>query len=153
MTQQLWQLASPFLSHRRLGEAEAVYTVMPDMRLSESNVKCVYVQTSWPESRYIYAYKISNDPDDTKYAEDPSVIVIERREGLYKETPTLLSKYERRGIVNNLEKLSYAQFCKEYDSYRKTKKKRQEEDEGSSPSEDERDDPTILETKENGITC
>ena len=45
MSQQLRQMANTFLSHRRMGEAEAVYRVTPDMHLSESNIKCVYVQT------------------------------------------------------------------------------------------------------------
>ena len=60
---------------------------------------------------------------------------IEGREGLYRETATLMSKYERRGTVDNLDKLSYAQFCKEYDSCRTTKKKKQDDDDHSSASE------------------
>ena len=44
--------------------------------------------------------------------------------GLYKETWTLLSKYERRGNKDNLDKLWYAQFYREYDSYNQRKYER-----------------------------
>ena len=57
----------------------------------------------------------ASDPNDPKYSEDPLAYEIEVREGLCKETPTLMSKYERRGTADNLDKISYAQFCKEYD--------------------------------------
>ena len=86
-------MANTFLSHRRMGEAEAVYRVTPDMHLSESNVKCVYVQTGWPETRYLHAEKVSSNVSDPKFADDPSVFEIDDRKGLHKESTTLLSKY------------------------------------------------------------
>ena len=95
MSQQLRQMANTFLSHRRMGEAEAVYRVTPDMHLSESNIKCVYVQTGWPETRYIHAEKVTNDVNDPRFVDDTSVFEIDNRWGLYKESTTLLSKYER----------------------------------------------------------
>ena len=73
MVQQLRQMATTFLSHRRMGEAEAIYRVLPDMHLSDSNVKSVFVQTGWPENRYVFANKISKDPNDPRYTEDLSV--------------------------------------------------------------------------------
>ena len=38
MAQQLKQMANVFLSHRRMGEAEAIYRGMPDMHLSVSRL-------------------------------------------------------------------------------------------------------------------
>ena len=121
MTQQLKQMASVFLSHRQMGEAEAVYRVTPDMHLSESNIKCVYVQTGFPASRYVHANKVSNDVHDPRFAENDSVFEIADRIGLYKESATLLYYYERRDIKDNVDKLCYAQFCKEYETCRKKK--------------------------------
>lgn len=66
------------------------------MHLPESNVKCVYVQTGWPETRYLQAEKVLNDLNGPKFAHDPSVFEIYDRLGLYKESATLLSKYERK---------------------------------------------------------
>ena len=136
MPQQLRQMANTFLSHRRMGEAEAVYRVTPDMHLSESNVKCVYVQTGWPETRYLHAEKVSTNVSDPKFADDPSVFEIDDRKGLYKESTTLLSKYERRGTAGNLDKLCYAQFCKEYDPHRKAEKKKSKGENDSSDSDE-----------------
>ncbi len=118
------QMENTFLSHRRIGEAEAYYRLTPDMHLSESNVKCVYGQTGWPETRYLHAENVSSNLSDPKCVDDPAVFEIDDRIGLYKESTTLLSKYERRGAVDNLDKLCFAQFCKEYDPYRKTQKKK-----------------------------
>ena len=109
------------------------------MYLSDSNVKSVYVQTGWPETRYIFAKKISNVPSDPRYTEDLTVYEIQGREGLYQEATTLLSKYERRGTIDNLDKLCYAQFCKEYDPYRISTNKKHDEEDASSSSEEEND--------------
>ena len=136
MVQQLKQMANVFLSHRRMGEAEAAYRGMPDMHLSESNVNCVFVLTGFPETRFVHATKVSDNPDDPRFSEDSTVFEIDDRRGLYKESATVLSKYERRGTTKNLHKLTYAQFCKEYGLYRKASKDRNQE-EGSSDSEDD----------------
>ena len=137
------------MSHRRLGEAEAVYRVTPDMHLSESNVKCVYVQTGWPETRYVHAAKVLNDTNDPKFSDDPSVFEINDRIGLYKESATLLSKYERRGTANHVDKMCYVQFCKEYDPHRKaTKKKQNEDNESSDAEEDNNEHITNIESEE-----
>ena len=124
MKEQLRKMADIFLTHRRVGQAESLYRIDPAMHLTDSNVKCVYVATGWPEDRYVFAQKISDDTCNLNEIEDDTIYQIKGREGLYKETPTLLSKYERRGTKNNLDKLCYAQFCKEYDPYRKPKGKK-----------------------------
>ena len=80
---QFRQMANVFLSHRRLGEAAALYRRIPDMHLSESNVKSVFASTGWPESRYRFAKQVSHDTYVPKYAEDESVIEITVRKGLY----------------------------------------------------------------------
>ena len=85
-------------------------------------MKCVYIQTGWPETRYLHAEKVSSSVSDLKFADDPSVFEIDGRIGLYKESTTLLHKYERRGTVDKFDKPCYAKFCNEYDPNRKEKK-------------------------------
>ena len=116
---QFRQMANVFLSHRRLGEAAALYRLIPDMHLSESSIKSVFVTTGWPESRYRFAKQVSDNANDPRYAEDESVIEIADRKGLYREATTLLDYYQMRDPKNNVDKICYAQFCKEYDPYRK----------------------------------
>ena len=43
MQKKFREMANVFLSHRRIGEPASLYRIIPDMHLSESNVKCVYV--------------------------------------------------------------------------------------------------------------
>ena len=123
MGDQLSRMADVFLTHRRMGEAEAIYRLDPAMHLSDSNIKCVFVPTGWPEERFVFAQKVSNDASEINELDDPSIYKIKDREGMYQEAATLLSKYERRGTKDNLDKLCYAQFCKEYDSCRKRSNK------------------------------
>ena len=122
MQKQFRQMANVFLSHRRMGEAAALYRVTKSMLLSNSNVKCVFVQTGWPESRYAYAKKVSNDENDPRFIDDESVFPIKDRIGLYRESTSLMNYYEMRSPDNNVDKMCYAQFCKEYDTYRKKSK-------------------------------
>ena len=110
------------------------------MHLSESNVKCVFVQAGFPKGRYIHARKVSDNPCDPAYEEDKAAFEISERVGLYKESTTLLSYYERRGEENQVDKMCYAQFCKEYDPYRKKDKNRNKDNIEPSDSEEDCED-------------
>lgn len=112
---QFRQMANVFLSHRRIGEAAALYRIIPDMHLSESNVKCVFVTTGWPETRYRFAKRISEDANDARFAEDESVMPITDRTDLYREATTLLDYYQMRSAENHADKICYVQFCQDYD--------------------------------------
>ena len=147
--QQLRQMANVFLSHRRMGEAEAVYRVTPDMHLSESNAKCVFVITGFPESRYEHAIKVSDNINDPRYVDDPTIFEIDDRRGLYKESVTLLKKYQRRGVTDNLDKLSYAQFCQQYEPHRKASKPKNVADNLSSGSEEDHQENNTSHVYEN----
>ncbi len=66
-------LAQVFLTHRQVGLCEAFYRIMPSLHLSESNVKCIFVQTGFPWNRSRFLEKISkkctgDSPEDS--AED-----------------------------------------------------------------------------------
>ena len=116
---QFREMANVFLSHRRLGKAAALYRLIPDMHFSDSNVKCVFLATGWPDKRYRFAKKVSDNPYIPRFAEDESVSEIKDRKGLYREGTTLLDYYQMRDSTNNVYKICYAQFCKEYDPYHK----------------------------------
>ena len=116
------------ISHRRLGEAAAIYRVIPDMHLSESNVKCVVLATGWPETRHRHAKKVSDNPDDARFLGDESVKRITDLKGLWREGTTFLDYYQMRSPENNVDKMCYAQFCKEYDTDRKKSKKKHSSD-------------------------
>ena len=109
---QFRQIATVFLSHRRLGEAAALYRLIPYMHPSESNVKSVFGTTGWPESRYRFAKKVSDNTNDPRYAEDESVIEITDRKGLYREETTLLDYYQMRDPKTMLIRYALRKFPK-----------------------------------------
>ena len=80
---------------------------------------------------------MSDDRRDPKFADNPLVFEIADRTGLYRETTTWMSKYHRRGRKYNLDKLSYAQFCKEYDPGRSRKKKRDSDESDQTENEED----------------
>ena len=102
--EQQQHLAKTLLSHRKMGEAEAVYRLIPDFQLSKSNVNCVFVHTGWPANRFVHIKPVSVDPDDPNYIDDRSTYEIQGK-GMYREVQTMISKYQRRGSANNLDKL------------------------------------------------
>ena len=51
-------LAHVFLSHRQMGLSEAFYRILPSLHLSESNIKCKFVHTGFPENRSKFLRKV-----------------------------------------------------------------------------------------------
>ena len=64
-------LANEFSSHRQVGESEAYYKLFPELHLTQSSVKTVFVATGFPEDRNVFLRKVkskgkvdSEDEDD-----------------------------------------------------------------------------------------
>ena len=70
MVDKLKEMANTFLTHRKIGEAESLYRLIPSMHLSESNLKCVYVATGFPKDRYAFAQMVTMDEKDPKFVDD-----------------------------------------------------------------------------------
>ena len=115
-------LANHFMTHRQVGEAEALYKLLAHMNLVYSNVACVYVPTEAKAERRPFLQR--QDPGEGKGFK------LKDREGLFLEKPDLVSKYERRKLLASkddeedeekededpLENLSFCQFVKMYES-------------------------------------
>ena len=63
-------LANEFSSHRQLGESEAYYKLFPEMHLTESSVKTVFVAGGFPEKRNVFLRKINKNKDKVEFDED-----------------------------------------------------------------------------------
>ena len=59
---RLRALKTAYLTHRQLGASEAVYRILPGMRLKESNIACIFVTTGFPDNRSAFYKKISDGP-------------------------------------------------------------------------------------------
>ena len=106
-----------FQRSRQMGEAEAVYKLIPNMVLTNSNVTCQWVSICTPEersSRYLKAQKHHIDAG-------LPLIELDGHEGLWYEQQDIWSKYLRR--PDSLEDICLAQFAK---MYRGSKKKSSE---------------------------
>ena len=65
-------LANEFSSHRQVGESEAYYKLFPEMHLTESSVKTIFVAGGFPEKRSVFLRKINKNKDkaDSEDEED-----------------------------------------------------------------------------------
>ena len=128
-------LKTTYISKRQVGAAEAVYRINSAMHLRDSNVKCIFVATGFPENRWTMFRKVSDIDTDTNVIEsdtdnfddeetedyDPKKVKIPGRAGEFKETITVHDRYKNR--PNGLQALTLAQFATIYEP-RKTVPKR-----------------------------
>ena len=110
-------LANVFMSHRQVGEAEAYYKLFAHMNLVYSSVATVYVPTERKEERRHFLQR--QNPEGGKGFK------VKDREGRFMEKPDLISKYERRKLIESeehhieddtLDKMCFSQFVKMYES-------------------------------------
>ena len=85
-------LADTFVSHRQVGEAEAYYKLFAHMPLVYSSVATVFVPTDAIGERRRFLKK--QDPTNSEGGQK-----VKDREGLFVEKPDLVSKYERRKLL------------------------------------------------------
>ena len=103
--EKMKKVASTFLSHRQIGEAEAYYKLLPDLLLKQSNVTCQWLYVGRKEERFKRMKKANENQTDKK-----SLIKLEGVEGLWYEQPDMLSKYKRR--PDTLERIVSSHFAK-----------------------------------------
>ena len=129
--EQLRYITRQFLTHREMGESEAYYRMLPELHLSESNIKCTFAPTGFSEDRSKFFIEVqkervyedqliegSDDEDESgtyRPASGPSDgISIPGYEGkVFKEATSKLEKYMKR--PHYLEDMCFAQFITCYD--------------------------------------
>ena len=111
------KMMNTFISHRQMGEAEAVYKLFPDFHFRDSNITCEFVSTSRRAQRSKFLIRADGNP---AYANQLK-FKIPNREGEFVEKYDIVSKYERRprGVLDNI---CLAQFVKMYKTSSKGKK-------------------------------
>ena len=103
--EKMKKVASTFLSHRQIGESEAFFKLLPDLKLKNSNVTCQWLALGRKEERYTRMKRVDEDGTDKK-----NLIKLEGVEGLWYEQPDILSKYKRRD--EELESMCYSHYGK-----------------------------------------
>ena len=149
MRQKCYEMADLFMTHRQVGEVEALYKLLPHMNLTYSSIATIFVPTEPKGHRRQFLQR--QDPDSGVGFK------IDDKEGLFLEKPDLISKYERRKLVTTeaeeevlkekvnedkitLELMTYCQFVKMYES-RGWQNKTNEEGEVERVDFDDEDKP------------
>ena len=116
------QLANTYLTCRQMGEAEAVYRLLPSMTLSMSNIGCQFVALGPKEERSSRWRKAT----EAELLAGVPVEELENHEGLWYEQQDMWSKYLRR--PHCLDSMCFAQFAKMYKTKPKTKSAKEDEE-------------------------
>ena len=114
-----------------MGEAEAIYKLIPSMTLTKSNVICQWVALGKKEERSKRFVKATERELEQGYG----AMKIKDMDGLWYEQQDMLSKYLRRPA--DLERMCLAQFAKMYTS---CSKKNSKDDELSEEEEEVKND-------------
>ena len=136
--EQMKYLVETFLRTRQMGESEAIYRILPQLHLSDSDIKCVYVATGFPWNRSTFLVKqgkdklvANEDEEDDNTPPKEDTIMLPGREGHFKAAVSVHEKYAAR--PKELEHISLAQFAISYEMQRGRKKV-------NSPAEEKEDD-------------
>ena len=116
-------VSNAFLTQRQMGEAEAVYKLIPSMTLKQSNIACQWVSLGRQEERSKRWKKATEEELKT----DRQLIKLKDHEGLWYEQQDMWSKYLRRPTA--LENMCFAQFAKMYTSCHQTVSNEEYQDE------------------------
>ena len=116
-------VANLFLTHRQIGEAEAVYRLIPSLTLSMSSIACQFVSTSKKEERSLRWRRATEEQLQSGIRTKK----LENHDGYWYEQPDMWSKYLRR--PNSVKDISFAQFAKMYKGFNP---KKEEKDDGGT---------------------
>ena len=99
-------VANTFMTHRQIGEAEAVYRLLPNMVLKNSNVTCQWLSVG-KRSDMSKRWKLASQQEVENMI---GLIKIQDREGLWYQIQDMLSKFLRR--PETIELICPVQFAK-----------------------------------------
>ena len=119
LKEKMTALMNEFISARQMGEAEALYKILPNLRLKDSNVTTKFVPTNRKEQRSKFLMRV--DEKDPCYGKIKKR--IENREGWFVEKYDLVDKYVRRDKkCKEIDGLRPGQYWKMYEPTWKKKK-------------------------------
>ena len=99
-------VANTFLTHSQIGEAEAVYRLLPNMVLNNSNVACQWLSVG-KRSEISIRWKLATK---RQMESMEGLVQIKDREGLWFQQQDILSKFLRRSTA--IELICPVQFSK-----------------------------------------
>lgn len=116
LKQRLETLKDILLTHRKMGICEAIYKLMPNLHLKDSNIKCSFVSSGFPENRSKFLVKL---PPETENIPEENIIKIPTTQNKYIAPISIQDYYKNRPA--ELEEMCLAQFITQYQKTEKTK--------------------------------
>ena len=142
LQEKMRTVANTFLRSRQIGEAEAVYRLIPALNLSMSNVTCQFVGTDLKHERSSRWRRADKHQIESGIA----CVELDKHEGLWYEQQDMWSKYLRRPDV--LAEICFAQFAKMYKSATSTTKEDEDvEDDAVLDVQDDNEEEDVFESK------
>ena len=158
MRERCNEMANQFLTHRQVGECEAIYKLFANMNMTYSSVATIFVPTEPKGHRRQFLQR--QDP------ESGQGFKIEGREGHFLEKADLISKYERRKLLpkkgveeeekemlekseaaKTLEQLTFCQYVKMYEG-KGWQQRTNEEGEAEQSDDEDRPEEGQLEVED-----
>ena len=104
-----------FITHRQMGEAEAIYRLLPSLHFKESNLATKFIHAGFPENRSKFLLKLNEQNAYMAFGRE--VLNVDGKDDQYVEKISNVSKYERRDVIifPELDSLSISQYTKEYE--------------------------------------
>ena len=137
-------VAQAFQDTREMGYSEAIYKLLPELVMTNSNVKKQWVCVTREEERTTRARKATKGDIEAGRA----VFELEGVEGEWMEQWDMRSKYMRRDV--KCWSLSFCQFARMMESSNQSGNEKEEEGDGVSDAEDDAEDPLDDEQDEEG---
>ena len=110
-------LSQAFLTHRQMGESEAHYRIIPSLHLTQSNLKCVFVASGFPQHRSRFLWKVHDDEGEDEDCDDENqakFIRLQDRQGKFVQAASIHEKYAHRPQI--LQNICLAEFATNYDT-------------------------------------
>ena len=120
LKEKLHALKFTYFTHRQIGASEAVYRIMPDMHLADSNCKVLFLPNGFPHKRSTSFRQTRKEDVDEDNLND-NEIIIEGRQGVYAQTISIIDRYRSR--PKYLKNMVLVQFAYWYNPCTKLPKK------------------------------
>ena len=133
-------VANVFQTHRHIGEAEAFYKLIPNLKLKDSNVTTQWLSIGTQDE----VTKRLKQATEEDIASGIPLITLKDRDGLFYIIPDMIIKYMRRDPI--IEHVCSSHFAKMFQGGGKPSNKRQSNPEADSDyiAEDDDDEETKL---------
>ena len=114
-------LTQAFLCNRQIGESEAYYRIIPNLHLTDSNIRCIFIPTGFPSNRSRFLLKLTEENSQSyKTVPKEEYISVQHKTGQFLLKESIQEKYMVRPTY--METTTLASFASNYEKVSKNTK-------------------------------